>query len=177
MLLDAYVCNLLHYDCSEVPYIGMAEALGAGSADLTNIQVAVCDQCHTANMDLTEERTETEKSSGTGKLSGEACDESVQLRFLSGDEIWDEEIPYAQKVVAVRDVVEEVESCSACYGSLLPVLDRLKEEGLLEALQEKSVSDRDTAARAVSLASEFARPDLHTASKDVRRQKRKFMRG
>ena len=31
VLLDAYVCNLLHYDCSEVPYIGMAEALGAGS--------------------------------------------------------------------------------------------------------------------------------------------------
>ena len=137
VLLDAYVCNLLHYDCSEVPYIGMAEALGAGSADLTNVQVAVCEQSHTANMDLTEERTEAEKSSGTGKLSGEACDESVQLHFLSGDEIWDEEIPYAQKVVAVRDVVEEVESCSACYGSLLPVLDRLKEEGLLDQLQEK----------------------------------------
>lgn len=105
VLLDAYVCNLLHYDCSEVPYIGMAEALGAGSADLTKVQVAVCER--------------------------------ENLHFLSGDEIWDEEIPYAQKVVAVRDVVEEVESCSACYGSLLPVLDRLKEEGLLEQLQEK----------------------------------------
>lgn len=105
VLLDAYVCNLLHYDCSEVPYIGMAEALGAGSADLKKVQVAVCER--------------------------------ENLHFLSGDAIWDEEIPYAQKVVAVRDVVEEVESCSACYGSLLPVLDRLKEEGLLGALQEK----------------------------------------
>ena len=165
VLLDAYVCNLLHYDCSEVPYIGMAEALGAGSADLKNVQVAVCERCHADNVDLTEKRTETEKkctdseantaqipdencfctsseavlesSSCTGKLSGEACDKEVQLHFLSGNEIWDEEIPYAQKVIAVRDVVEEVESCSACYGNLLPVLDRLKEEGLLDALQEK----------------------------------------
>lgn len=169
VLLDAYVCNLLHYDCNEVPYIGMAEALGAGSADLKNVQVAVCERkernCHAADMDLTEERTEAEKectdseadtaqisdgncfcassaevlksSSRTGKLSEKECDEGVQLHFLSGDAIWDEEIPYAQKVVAVRDVVEEVESCSACYGSLLPVLDRLKEEGLLGALQEK----------------------------------------
>ena len=32
--------------------------------------------------------------------------------------------------------VEEVDSCSACYGNLIPVLNRLKEEGRLEALQE-----------------------------------------
>ena len=33
--------------------------------------------------------------------------------------------------------VEEVESCSACYGYLIPALDRLKEEGLLQELHEK----------------------------------------
>ena len=35
-----------------------------------------------------------------------------------------------RKVVEVADAVEEVESCSACYGYLIPALDRLKEEGV-----------------------------------------------
>jgi hypothetical protein len=42
-----------------------------------------------------------------------------------------------RKVVEVADAVEEVESCSACYGYLIPALDRLKEEGLLEKLDTK----------------------------------------
>ena len=37
----------------------------------------------------------------------------------------------------LQDAVEEVESCSACYGYLIPALDRLKEEGLLPELREK----------------------------------------
>ena len=37
----------------------------------------------------------------------------------------------------LQDAVEEVESCSACYGYLIPALDRLKEEGLLQELHEK----------------------------------------
>ena len=37
----------------------------------------------------------------------------------------------------MKDAVEEVDSCSACYGYLLPALDMLKSEGLLEMLQEK----------------------------------------
>lgn len=37
----------------------------------------------------------------------------------------------------VADAVEEVESCSACYGYLIPALDRLKEEGVLEKLDTK----------------------------------------
>ena len=39
-----------------------------------------------------------------------------------------------RKIVELRDAVEEVESCSACYGYLIPALDQLKEEGLLEHL-------------------------------------------
>ncbi len=33
VLCDAYVCDCMGYDISEVPYIGMAESLGIGSAD------------------------------------------------------------------------------------------------------------------------------------------------
>ena len=37
----------------------------------------------------------------------------------------------------LADAVEEVESCSACYGYLIPALEMLKEEGLFEKLDEK----------------------------------------
>ena len=42
-----------------------------------------------------------------------------------------------RKIVELLDAVEEVESCSACYGYLMPALDRLKEEGLLKKLDTK----------------------------------------
>ncbi|BAK46337.1 hypothetical protein CXIVA_03700 [Clostridium sp. SY8519] len=48
-----------------------------------------------------------------------------------------EELPYTRKVVELADAVTEVESCSACYGYLIPALDRLKEEGLFSRLTEK----------------------------------------
>lgn len=49
----------------------------------------------------------------------------------------DLDLPYASKVVELKDAVEEVDSCSACYGYLLPALDMLKAEGLFGKLQEK----------------------------------------
>lgn len=49
----------------------------------------------------------------------------------------EEALPYVRKTVDVQDAVEEVESCSACYGYLIPALDRLKEEGLLENLDTR----------------------------------------
>ena len=68
--------------------------------------------------------------------AGDACWENVQLRELNTPK-QGEYIPNERKVVEVCDAVEEVESCSACYGYLLPALWRLKEEGLLQNLTEK----------------------------------------
>lgn len=42
-----------------------------------------------------------------------------------------------KKIVELQDKVEEIESCSACYGYLIPALDRLREEGMLEKLDTK----------------------------------------
>ena len=95
VLVDAYVCELLHYKIKEVPYIGLAEKLGVGSADLSRLQ----------------------------------------LRFVGAETI--EELPRSDKVVAVMDAVQEVDSCSACYGYLIPALDRFREEGLLDELLSK----------------------------------------
>lgn len=96
VLCDAYVCHLLHYKKEEVPYITMAEELGAGCGDWEN---AVIRQCNEALEEIT----------------------------ISAD----------RKIVELKDAVEEVESCSACYGYLIPALDRLNQEGLLERLDTK----------------------------------------
>lgn len=45
--------------------------------------------------------------------------------------------PETKKILELKDAVEEVESCSACYGYLIPALDKLKEEGLFDKLQDK----------------------------------------
>jgi uncharacterized protein (DUF362 family) len=42
-----------------------------------------------------------------------------------------------KKLVDIADHVQEVESCSACYAYLVPVMEQLKEEGLLENLKTK----------------------------------------
>lgn len=94
VLVDAFVCSLLHYQTSDVPYIGMAEQLGVGSSDLSSLRLVTCE--------------------------GEAY----------------EDLP-ARKLLDVSYTVDESDSCSACYGVLIPALDRLKEEGLLDQLSER----------------------------------------
>ena len=96
VLIDAYVCEELHYKPEDVPYVKMAEELGVGSADLTRLSI---------------------------RQIGEIGEKRV--------------IPEKRKIVELQDAVEEVESCSACYGYLIPALDRLREEGLLPELHEK----------------------------------------
>ena len=95
VLVDAYVCNMLHYEVSEVPYVVLAEQLGVGCADLAKADICICGE-----------------------------NQEVQIRKR-------------KKVVEVADAVEEVDSCSACYGYLIPALDMLKQDGLLEKLDQK----------------------------------------
>ena len=61
--------------------------------------------------------------------------EKADIRACGADT--GEQLPKSRKVVELADAVEEVESCSACYGYLIPALDMLKQEGLLEKLHEK----------------------------------------
>ena len=152
VLVDTYVCGLLHYGIEEVPYIQMAEQLGAGSTDLEHAQIGVLveegkPENGTDGADrsdrkapMTLGREEKVPDSRTETKARDIQTKGQQKRkicYLEGADIWDEELPYADKVVAVQDVVQEVESCSACYGYLLPALDQLREEGLLEQLGEK----------------------------------------
>lgn len=96
VLCDAYACHLMGYDVEEVPYIKMAEEIGAGLGDW----------------------------------------ELAEFRELN-QPVNETVVPKERKIVHLQDAVEEVESCSACYGYLIPALQQLKEEGLLEQLKDK----------------------------------------
>lgn len=96
VLCDAYVCRLLQYETEEVPYIGLAEKLGAGCADLSKASVKELNIPNTAIL-----------------------------------------MPDKERVMKLRELTEEVDSCSACYGYLIPALDMLEKEGLLQGFQDK----------------------------------------
>ena len=91
VLVDAYVCSLMGYEIEDVPYIGMAAELGAGSSELSELRLITCE--------------------------GEPFEDLPSRRLL--------DVSYA---------VDEVDSCSACYAVLIPALERLKEEGILDKL-------------------------------------------
>jgi len=89
VLVDRFAADLLGFEPEEVPYIGMAEKYGVGSADLSKAKI-----------------TELNENSDSGK--------TVSSRKVSG---------------LVRQVVA-AEACSACYGSLVHSLARLREKGV-----------------------------------------------
>ena len=67
------------------------------------------------------------------KLAGElgvGCSDISKAKILFCQEEAEKILPKSRKVVELADAVEEVESCSACYGYLIPALEMLKEEGL-----------------------------------------------
>lgn len=70
---------------------------------------------------------------------------------LSKVDFRDLSVSNTKKVVELQDAVEEVESCSACYGYLLPALDRLREEGLLDKLDTKIAIGQGYKKRPVKL--------------------------
>lgn len=57
------------------------------------------------------------------------------IRLDSGDT--EDELPRQDRILEVSYAVEEVDSCSACYGNLVHALTRLREEGLLEKLTDR----------------------------------------
>ncbi len=108
VLLDSYVCRLLGYPVSQVPYLGLAEKLGSGSSNLSECMIRVLDS------------------------------EGNELKSFMGDEDdpYETDVKSAGKLLEVSYTVDDYDSCSACYGNLAPALYRLKEEGILEKLYE-----------------------------------------
>lgn len=122
VLTDAYSCLILGYSPEEVEYIRLAEELGVGKADLSELVLTTVGGVPSDG--------EPEDCSG---LTAEETDRAVSVS---------EGLPAARKIVDIACAVDEIDSCSACFGMLIPVLDRLKNEGSLEKLLEKLKGSR-----------------------------------
>ena len=66
---------------------------------------------------------------------GSADLSSLRLVTIEGENT--EDLPDRHRILDVSYAVDETESCSACYGMLIEALSRLKDDGLLDKLNEK----------------------------------------
>lgn len=70
---------------------------------------------------------------GMAEELGIGSTDLADLRLITCEGDPYEDLP-KQRHLDVSYAVDEVDSCSACYGVLIPALDRLREEGLLDKL-------------------------------------------
>lgn len=108
VLNDAYCLQLMHLDESEVPYIRIAEQCGVGTADLSRASVRILKEGAGEDGKVCYENTEA---------SPERMTHSQMKEKTAG-------------LIHVSELVHEVDSCSACYGRLVPVLRELEDEGV-----------------------------------------------
>lgn len=113
VLCDAYGCALMGIALDEVPYIGMAEKLEVGSSDLNHANLISYSWEDSENKAL--------------KLSEHAAAMEDKLEPFRKPE---------DKLLDVKFAVEEVESCSACHGALLPALVKIRDQGQLDELMD-----------------------------------------
>ena len=109
VLVDACACSILGYRIDDVPYVRLAENLGIGTTDFV-IRDGSFDPTYVA-----------------GSVTG---DGSFDPTYVAGSD----SSTIAHRLLDVSYAVDEVDSCSACYAALLPALDRLKKEGILDRI-------------------------------------------
>ena len=128
VLCDAYGCSLIGIPIEEVRYIAVAEACGAGSSDLSRASVRCLREA--------EDRPQDEENISGIERSAAADDDMPQAEE---EEAYKEESAAAvsASLIRVRELVDEVDSCSACYANLLPAIRRLEQEGLAEYLKDR----------------------------------------
>ncbi|HPJ02366.1 MAG TPA: DUF362 domain-containing protein [Candidatus Limiplasma sp.] len=85
VLCDAYACTQLGYSLADVPYIGIAEALGAGSADLSALEEVVLTQPATT-MQTPQRRVNRLLSRVTQRDACSACCANTIYALLRLDE-------------------------------------------------------------------------------------------
>ena len=145
VLVDSYVCHMMNYKLSDVPYIRMAEKLGVGSADLEKLQICQLgygDENEAEGSDKsggskTDDANGAGSSETAGGRSGGQTHGKKKVIIKRTSVPKESDLPVRHKILEVAYAVDEVDSCSACYGNLIPALTRLKEEGLLEMLGTK----------------------------------------
>ena len=100
------------------------------AADPVLCDAYVCQFLNYTVDDVPYVRMSEELGAGCADLS------KAELIYCNEQEL-EVKLPKSRKIVELQDAVEEVESCSACYGYLIPALDLLKNEGLFEKLHTR----------------------------------------
>jgi len=110
VLCDAFAASQMGYSLDAIPYIGLAEKLGVGSANLNNAKVRKLDS-----------------ESGKSIAASEGSLRSVPAPAPKGA---------GDKVRKLAPYISEDNACSACYASLIFALSGMKKAGL-ERLKDK----------------------------------------
>ena len=110
VLLDAYGMQAIGLSLKEVRYISVAQECGVGNSDTSGAKISFF-------------------------LEKEEDGKAVYLNSAPPALPWDRDP--GRSVIGLKEIVHEVDSCSACYGTLIPVLKRLDEEGLLDKIPGK----------------------------------------
>ena len=113
VLMDAYGSQILALEQEEVSYIRIAAALGAGCPDTSQAEVS-----------FYLEKREHEQDAGIRYIRAEVP--SLPWNRNPGG-----------MLIRLREHVDEVDSCSACCGTLIPVLQKLEQEGKLDQIPDK----------------------------------------
>lgn len=108
VLMDTYAAFLLGYTPNDIPYIETAEKLGIGSTNLSKCHIS------TYNSEIPEQPPVVTSATAIDSKEMSNCPGNDIIRF--------------------KRMVNEVDSCSSCYGALIPALMRLDKEHLLDKL-------------------------------------------
>ncbi|MBR1900737.1 MAG: DUF362 domain-containing protein [Lachnospiraceae bacterium] len=125
VLMDAYGSRALGLKREEVEYIGIAAELGAGCPDAEQAEVSF----------YLEKKEHEDLDRTAGPDAQETEKEITYVRAKAPDLPWNRDP--GSVLIRLREHVDEVDSCSACCGTLIPVLQRLEQEGLLDRIPDK----------------------------------------
>ena len=113
VLMDAYGSKILALEQEEVSYIRIAAALGASCPDTSQAEVSFY-------------------------LEKRGHEHGTKIRYVRAEV---PSLPWNRDpggmLIRLREHVDEVDSCSACCGTLIPVLQKLEQEGKLDQIPDK----------------------------------------
>jgi len=122
VLCDAWAASLMGYTLDAIPYIGLAEKLGIGSADLHRAKVR---ELSSADGKDPHRIGASQSSAGTVPAAAVSASAMPAASPLAGD-----------KVRRLAPYIAEDNACSACYASVIFALSR-RNSSRLARLKEK----------------------------------------
>ena len=131
VLMDAYGSQILALEQEEVKYISIAAALGAGCPDTAQAEVSFY-------LEKRGYEGGREALPGGEEETGDKEESGAGIRYVRAEVPalpWNRD--RGRELVRLKEHVKDVDSCSACCGTLIPVLQKLDQEGLLDRIPDK----------------------------------------